>query len=115
MIKEPVTLRDVSISETRDDWAQPAQMQITQSSIIKREPEPQVDADGFVRTLKQTGDMLVGESKTLAPSVVETIKESGERLEERERIIKFIPNPYLYFGLLVVGTYAAYAIIKKVF
>ena len=46
--------------------------------------------------VKSTGDFVVEEAK----EGYEQVKEQGEKLDEKERIIKSIPNSYIVFGAI---------------
>jgi hypothetical protein len=70
-------------------------------SSPKEGDEPFVDT--VVESLKGTKDLLVGESKTLAPSVVDTFKRSTTRLDEEKRVFAPIPNSLLYYSLMAIG------------
>jgi hypothetical protein len=63
-----------------------------------------------VDTLEDTFELVKDETKALVPSVEDTIKRSSKRLQAKERVISFIPNDFLYFGIVGLGTYL---IIKK--
>jgi len=66
--------------------------------------------DAVIDVAKKTKDMLVDESKTIAPDVADTFKGSQKRLDSDHRIINAIPNSYLYWGIIgVVG----YVVVKK--
>ena len=80
--------------EETDNFA----MQDNVISAPKEGEEPFIDT--VVDSLKQTKDLVVGESKTLAPSVVDTFKKSTVRLDEDERIFSPIPNSFLYWGII---------------
>ena len=66
--------------------------------------------DGVINLAKNTKDMLVDETKTIAPEVVDTFKDSKRRLDSEKRLIKAIPNSYLYYGIVLV---AGYFIVKR--
>lgn len=59
--------------------------------------------DTFLQTAKSTKDMIVEESKVIAPDVVDTFKESRTRLNKERRIIKAIPNSILYYSIVAIG------------
>ena len=46
--------------------------------------------------VKSTGDFVVEEAK----EGYEQVKEQGEKIDEKERIIKSIPNSYIVFGAI---------------
>ena len=62
----------------------------------------QTGAYDIFDVVKSTGGFVVEEGK----EVVEKVKEQGERLDEKERIIKSIPNSYLVFGALGLLVYS---------
>jgi hypothetical protein len=59
--------------------------------------------DVFVDVSKNTKDLIVDETKTIAPAIAETMKTSTERLNSEKRIIEAIPNSYFYYGLIILG------------
>ena len=52
--------------------------------------------------VKGTGQFVIDEAK----EGVEEIKEQGQKLDERERLIKSIPNSYLVFGAVGLVIYS---------
>lgn len=66
--------------------------------------------DAVVDVAKQTKDLIVDESKTLAPDVANTFKVSKKRLDSENRIINAIPNSYLYWGIVGI---LGYVVIKN--
>tara|TARA_R110000850_G_scaffold199964_3_gene326103 strand:+ start:649 stop:948 length:300 start_codon:yes stop_codon:yes gene_type:complete len=66
--------------------------------------------DAVIDVARKTKNMLVDESKTIAPDVVDAFKDSRKRLDSDNRIIRAIPNSYLYWGIVVV---VGYVVVKK--
>ena len=56
----------------------------------------QTGAMDIFEMVKSTGDFVVEEAK----EGYEQVKEQGEKLDEKERIIKSIPNSYIVFGAI---------------
>lgn len=52
--------------------------------------------------VKGTGQFVVEEAK----EGIETIKEQGQKLDDRDRLIKSIPNSYLVFGAVGLVLYS---------
>lgn len=52
--------------------------------------------------VKSTGGFVVEEGK----EVIEKVKEQGERFDEKERLIKSVPNSYLVYGALGLLLYS---------
>ena len=69
--------------------------------------------DAVINVAKQTKDMVVDESKTLAPDVADTFRESAGRLDQTKEIIKGVPNSYLYWGIVVLGGALIYSALTK--
>ena len=66
--------------------------------------------DAVIDVAKKTKDMLIDESKTIAPDVVDTLKDSQKRLDSDYRIINAIPNSYLYCGIIGL---VSFIVVKK--
>tara|TARA_R110000751_G_scaffold67274_2_gene137372 strand:- start:830 stop:1135 length:306 start_codon:yes stop_codon:yes gene_type:complete len=52
--------------------------------------------------VKSTGEFVVDEAK----EGYETVKEQGVKLDEKERVIKSIPNSYIIFGAIGLLIYS---------
>lgn len=52
--------------------------------------------------VKSTGGFVVEEGK----EVIEKVKEQGERFDEKERLVKSIPNSYLVYGAIGLLLYS---------
>lgn len=72
------------------------------AEVIEVKPDKDI-IDVFVDVSKNTKDLIVDESKTIAPAIAETFKSSTERLNSEKRIFEAIPNSYLYYGLIILG------------
>ena len=66
--------------------------------------------DAVLTVAKNTKDMIVDESKTIAPDVASTFTDSKARLDSEHRIIDAIPNSYLYYGIVAI---VGYVVVKK--
>jgi hypothetical protein len=97
------TLNTTAIKTDADGWIEeaPIMYQAQSTSVLKKEPEK--IQDKIIDGLTQTKDLLVNESKTLAPEMVANLQESNKRMEDQKRIISFMPNNYLYYGLVAIG------------
>jgi len=62
----------------------------------------QTGAYDIFDVVKSTGGFVVEEGK----EVIEKVKEQGERFDEKERLIKSVPNSYLVYGALGLLLYS---------
>jgi len=62
----------------------------------------QTGAMDIFDVVKSTGGFVVEEAK----EGYEKVKEQGEKLDEKERIIKSIPNSYIVFGAIGLLIYS---------
>ena len=62
----------------------------------------QSGATDIFDVVKSTGGFVIEEGK----EVVEKVKEQGERFDEKERLIKSVPNSYLVYGAIGLLLYS---------
>ena len=62
----------------------------------------QSGASDIFDVVKSTGGFVIEEGK----EVIEKVKEQGERFDEKERLVKSIPNSYLIYGALGLLLYS---------
>ena len=62
----------------------------------------QTGAYDIFDVVKSTGGFVVEEGK----EVIENVKKQGEKFDEKERLIKSIPNSYLVYGALGLLVYS---------
>ena len=62
----------------------------------------QTGAYDIFDVVKSTGGFVVEEGK----EVIEKVKEQGERFDEKERLVKSIPNSYLVYGAIGLLLYS---------
>jgi len=73
----------------------------------------ELTVDNLVSGAKDVGEDLVDVAKSTTEFVVDEVKEGygklkteGKRFDEKERLIKSIPNSYLVFGGLAILIYS---------
>lgn len=107
-LKEIKVNKPMKSFTTEDGFAGSETAPLPAGSEVKDQDGNVIDA--VIDVAKKTKDMVVDESKTLAPDVADTFKDSRKRLDQEHRIISAIPNSYLYWGIVAV---LGYVVIKR--